>query len=87
VGTETCPNVGRRPLDLTLTYTSAFMVDLYCQDERAGLDRASGQVYGLFSSLYTLPELESRGLYDRLASAAASSSAESCVALRAGRVP
>ena len=86
-GSETCANVGRRVVDLNLTNTSGYMVDQYCQDQRAGLSRADGQVYATFSPIYTLSAVESRGVYERLAAAAETSTADSCVRWRAGRTP
>jgi hypothetical protein len=86
-GSESCANVSRRVVDLNLTYTSNYLVGQYCQDQRAGLTRAAGSVYGLFSSIYTLPEVEARGVYDRLAVAAESSSVDACVRWRATRTP
>ena len=84
-GSTTCTNVGRRVIDLNLTNTSGYMVDQYCQDQRAGLSRAAGQVYATFSPIYSLSVVESRGVYDRLAAAAETSTADSCVRWRASR--
>jgi hypothetical protein len=62
-----CDNVGRRPAELLVQYLSEALVKKYCADTAAGLDHASGAVYGQLDSYFTVVELEATDLWGRLA--------------------
>ena len=69
-------NVGRRPLELAIDYIPDDWPLKYCADEANGLSHANGQIYGEFLNpgegyVFTVAELESRGLWTRLAAKAA----------------
>lgn len=63
---DKCKNVARRPRELGLKYLPYHVVEAYCKDKQAGLSHANGQLYKMFSSHYTLQELESADLWGRL---------------------
>lgn len=60
-------NVARRPAELAVQYVSDYLLDRYCDDTAAGLDHAGGQVYDVLKRHYTVADLESQQLWDRLA--------------------
>jgi hypothetical protein len=64
-------NVGRRPAELAVQYLSDYLLDLYCWDTAANLDHASGKVYDVLKTYYTLADLEAMQLWDKLAAKAA----------------
>jgi hypothetical protein len=84
-GEPWCWNVGRRVIDLNLGFPSEHLVGMYCTDTLRGASREKGEVRGAFRNLYTVAQLEQQSLWDRLAIRAETSTAESCVQLRAGR--
>ena len=61
-------NVGRREVELAITYPGDYVLGMYCDDVANGRDHASGKVYNnIFKNYYTLKYLEIVGLWDRLA--------------------
>ena len=59
-------NIGRRTLELAITYLSNDLLTAYCADLAAGTPRASGQVMEIFSPVYSLAELEAQSLWSRM---------------------
>ena len=80
--TTSCNNVGRRNKEISLRYFSATLVGKYCADTLNGLDHASGEVYALYSEVYTVAELEAINLWTRLAAAVPTSTAFQCAPLQ-----
>jgi hypothetical protein len=64
-------NVGRRPAEIAVEYQSDQLLFYYCEDTAAGRDHASGKVYEELQNYYTLAQLESMSLWDKLAAKAA----------------
>jgi hypothetical protein len=57
-------NVGRRVIDLSFTYASAYQLNMYCSDIANGKDHASSQVYNdIYKNYYPLQYVESMGLW------------------------
>ena len=63
-------NLGRRPAELAVQYQSDYLLDLYCNDTAASLDHASGKVYEVLKTFYTVADLEAQQLWDKLATKA-----------------
>lgn len=62
-----CINVGRRPVDLSLSYpTSNFLLRSRCDDIASGRSREESDVYDSYRGLYTLDSLELRNLWGRI---------------------
>jgi hypothetical protein len=61
-----CNNVGRQSTELMIEYPTTFVLRMYCDDLKAKLSHADGQVYGFFKYIYSLPELETTGIWQRL---------------------
>ena len=60
-------NVSRRVADLHLQYLPQVLLDLHCDDLEDGKDHAGSQVYGwVFSTTYTVEEMEAMGLWTGL---------------------
>lgn len=63
---EVCNNVGRRPIELALVYLPNGMLRRHCDDIAAGLDHANSTILQLFSSYYTIEEIEAINLWQRM---------------------
>jgi hypothetical protein len=59
-------NVGRRTLELALVYLPNYLLHAHCADQAAGTGHGSGQVFGIFSNVYTVDELEALDLWTRM---------------------
>lgn len=59
-------NVGRRTVELAVTYLPNSLLHAYCADQASGADHASGQVFDDLSRAYTVAELEARDLWTRM---------------------
>ncbi len=76
----TCGNVGRQTREIALESLSPYLVDLYCDDERSGVDHASGRVARHFHSnapgtAFPIARLTHERLWERLAERARSTGA------------
>jgi len=75
-----CSNVGRQVREIALETAPAYLVDLYCDDERRGLDHGSGRVARAFLSgapgtAFPMSRLTQARLWERLADRARSTGA------------
>jgi len=59
-------NVGRRLLELALIYLPTYLLQRYCNDIADGNAPGAGQVFNLFSPVYTLAELEAQFLWIKM---------------------
>ena len=60
-------NVGRRLIDVSMSYASPYQLNMYCADIANGKDHASGQVYNsIYAYYYPLQVVESKGLWGML---------------------
>lgn len=59
-------NVGRQGTELLVKYPTTFVLRMYCDDIKANLSHANGNVFGYFKYLYSLPQLEATGIYQML---------------------
>ena len=59
-------NVGRRLLELALIYLPTYLLRRYCNDIADGNAPGAGQVFNLFSPVYTLAELEEQFLWIKM---------------------
>ena len=59
-------NVGRRLLELALIYLPIYLLRRYCNDIADGNAPGAGQVFNLFSPVYTLAELEAQFLWIKM---------------------
>jgi hypothetical protein len=63
-------NVGRRPVELSIFFPSRYLLDAYCRDQANLKSHADGQVAALYVKLFTVQQLESMLLWQRLDKAA-----------------
>ncbi len=61
-----CDNVGRRTLDLSLTYLPTYLLKAYCQDIAGGKTHTNGAVFDLYKKLYTVAQLEAMNLWGKM---------------------
>ena len=61
-----CKNVGRRPLELSLTYLPSYLLKAYCRDMAHGKNHANGEVFDMFKDLYTVAQLEAMNLWGKM---------------------
>lgn len=59
-------NVGKKPVELALSYLPKVILKAYCNDLSSGLNHADGTVFTYFKQHYTLADLENAGLWTRL---------------------
>ena len=59
-------NVGRRTVELALAYLPNYLLHAYCADKASGAAHGSGQVFAIFSPVYTVAELEAQSLWTRM---------------------
>jgi hypothetical protein len=64
--TSQCNNVGRRTLDLSLTYLPTYLLKAYCQDIAGGKTHSDGAVFNLYKNLYTVAQLEAINLWGKM---------------------
>jgi hypothetical protein len=64
--TDKANNIGRRPVELALTYLPNYLLRAYCQDMAAGKTHANGGVFDIFSRNYTVAQLEAQNLWGRM---------------------
>lgn len=61
-----CDNVGRRTIDLSLTYLPTYVLKAYCQDIAGGKTHANGAVFDIYKKLYTVAQLEAMNLWGKM---------------------
>ncbi len=61
-----CNNVGRRTIDLSLTYLPGYLLKAYCRDMANGKSHSNGEVFDLFKNLYTIAQLEAMNLWGKM---------------------
>jgi hypothetical protein len=59
-------NIGRRTRELAITYLPNYLLHAYCSDLTAGSSHAAGQVFTIFSTNYTVAQLEAVGLWTQM---------------------
>jgi hypothetical protein len=59
-------NIGRRTRELAITYLPNYLLHTYCSDIAGGKNHANGQVFGIFSPIYTVAQLEAETLWSRM---------------------
>jgi hypothetical protein len=59
-------NVGRRVLELAIVYLPNQLLQLHCSERDAGLPHEETAVYGMFSHLYSVQNLENENLWARM---------------------
>src|SRR5574341_315047 len=64
--TDKLNNIGRRPVELAITYLPNYLLEVYCSDLSTGKTHANGQVYDIFSRNYTVAQLEGQNLWGRM---------------------
>jgi hypothetical protein len=64
--TDQCNNVGRRTVDLSLTWLPTYLLKAYCSDMAAGKTHANGSVYDIYKKLYTVAQLEAQNLWGKM---------------------
>ena len=67
-----CANIGRQPREIALAALPHHLVELYCEDQRQGIDRRAGKVARAFGgdapgSAFPIARLEGARLWERLA--------------------
>jgi hypothetical protein len=75
-------NIGRRPVELSITYIPPFVVGKYCQDVLNGKTHANGQVFEIYSKWYTVAQLEAVDLWSRIAAKVPTTTAFQCAPLQ-----
>jgi uncharacterized protein YjdB len=65
-------NIGRRILELSLSYLPHYLLWRRCEDIQAGLAKGSSSVFFPFSGVYSVAELDAQTLWERLDSKIAS---------------
>ena len=80
-----CRNVGRRVIELNVVRPSGRLVEIHCEDRIAGNSHADSAVFATTRGIYTLAQLETRRLWERLDAAAETSTGDACVLWRATR--
>ena len=64
--TAQCQNVGRRPIELSLTYLPTYLLKAYCTDMATAKTHGAGGVYDLFKNFYTVAQLEAMNLWGKM---------------------
>lgn len=59
-------NIGRRPRELALVHLPNYLLHAYCDDLHDGKSHGAGKVYEIFSSDYSVVELEALNLWTRM---------------------
>jgi len=59
-------NIGRRPRELALVHLPNYLLHAYCDDLHDGKSHGAGKVYEIFSSDYSVVELETLNLWTRM---------------------
>jgi hypothetical protein len=59
-------NIGRRTVELSLTYLPKYLLYSYCQDMTNGKTHANGEVFDIYHNVYTVAQLEAQNLWGKM---------------------
>jgi hypothetical protein len=59
-------NVGRRPVELSLTYLPTYLLKAYCQDMAGAKSHSNGAVFDIYKRYYSVPQLEAMNLWGKM---------------------
>jgi hypothetical protein len=65
-GVDHIRNIGRQTQELAITYLPTYLLVRYCQDQAAGRSHANGEVFEIYSDIYSVTQLEAMNLWTRM---------------------